>query len=458
MKKLLLALVAVIVLAAVAAVGAPVWFGMQAESLYHERIAQLQKDGLTSVSYERGLFSSTAQTQFQPPGLPVAITGKHHITHGPIDWSRGADAVFSPVLALVDSELTAKMEAPGAADLPLGTLPIRLHTVVDPSGGGQTTLQTPAGKKGVIEWKAVTGELSFDGEGKALKANLRAPEISVGAVVGKAVVSGVSVDVDLQTSPSGNLLGDANIAVANIAAEPVFRMEGFSLRTRTGESAGNLNASVRYRVNTLRVGPEQVGPALLEFEVRKLDAKSVAKLDQTLKDLQQRQMPEEQRAMIMTGHLLDIVGDLAAKAPELELTKLSVAMPAGEITGRGKLVLDGSNMNVKENPMLLVNALSAEGEIRIPAAVLQAFARMQVEKEIMGLKASGKLSADEQAKLTPQKVAAISSAVVPQRANAMAQKMRLVQKDADYVLVATLKRGQVRVNGLPLERPLPLPK
>lgn len=458
MKNILLVLVALIVLLAAAAGGAPVWFGIQAESLYNERMAELQKEGITSVSYERGLFSSTAETKFQPPGFPVAVTGKHQITHGPIDWSRGVDALFAPVLALVDSELTASVAMPGKPALPLGLPPVTLHTTIDMEGNGQAALESPAGKKGAVDWKAVSGEIGFSADGKSLTANIRIPEIGVAAPLGKAVISGVTIDANLQEAPSGNSVGDANIAIAKAALEPVFRMEGFSLRTSSREAAGNLNASARYRLNAVHVGPEQFGPAQLELEVRKLDAKTMAKLDKTLKELQQRQIPEEQRAMIMTGHLLDLVGDLAAKAPELELTKLSVKVPAGEIAGRGKVVVDGSNMNVKQNPMLLVNALSAEGEIRVPAAVLEMFARKQVEKEIMGLKASGKLSADEQAKLTPQKVSAISSQVAPQRIGAMAQKMNLVLKDKDYVLAATLKRGQLLVNGQPFERSLPLPK
>src|SRR3970282_2595932 len=94
---------------------------------------------------------------------------------------------------------------------------------------------------------------------------------------------------------------------------------------------------------------------------------------------------------------------------KIEITKLSFKAADGEVTGKAKLVLDGSQLDVSGNPMLMLKALSGEGEISLPDSIVRLLAEPDVKRDLEVLKTSGKLSEKEIAKLTPKRIAAITT-------------------------------------------------
>ena len=124
------------------------------------------------------------------------------------------------------------------------------------------------------------------------------------------------------------------------------------------------------------------------------------------------------------------------------------------MTGKAKFVLDGSQLDVAGNPMLMLKALSGEGEVKLPDSLIAMLAGSDVRRDLDNLKASGKLTEAEIAKLTPKRVAMITQQAIkelPQYKDSVVSRLKLVPDGPNYKIVASLKSGQLLVNDQPLQ-------
>lgn len=450
MKKLLGGLLIALLVAGVIA-AAPYWFGIQTEKVYQRRMQDLAKRGVgvTHGPYERGWLSASAQTTLEFPGVPFTFAIKHHIHHGPLPAERFArgDYTLTPELALIQSQVTL-----GIADLGLQLPAMQAETFIHIDGSGRSGWQFAAAKhalpNGALEWKGGNGELTFDAHWKRVQVNARFPEFSLKTAPNAVVLSRLGIEADLQEGASGRFFGTHTFNIDKFMSGDT-SAEGMRFQARTRESGNQTNIALQYEVKGLTSGADSYGPGVLNIEIRKLNTAALAKMEDTLNQLQQKKMPEAQAYMMVMGKMFEAFAELAKGAPELEITRLSLKLKQGEISGKAKLVLDGANANFQENPMVLINALSGEAQVSVPAAVIETVAQRQVEQEIAALKASGKLTPEEQAKLSPEKIAQIASQLAPPRAQKLAAELRLVANGANFEATAVLKRGRLLVNNEP---------
>jgi uncharacterized protein YdgA (DUF945 family) len=148
--------------------------------------------------------------------------------------------------------------------------------------------------------------------------------------------------------------------------------------------------------------------------------------------------------------MVALVANLAKRAPEVDINKLSFKFNDGEITGSGKLILDSGDANIAENPELLLMSLRGEGEVVVPQAALQALTALDLSRQVESFKSQGKFSEDELKKLTPQKVSEISALAAPKYMQRYANNMKLVPDGDNYKMSLSLSRGQFLLNGQPL--------
>ncbi len=456
MRRASLFLFVLLIAAAGVFAGLPYWFGMQAETAYSEVMQRLTKakTGEVTVSqseYIRGWFSSTADMTLISASLPISITISSKIHHGP--FPRIEELEFEPMMALV----TSHIGIPLLKDLP----PINAQTSIAFDGASRTQLTLAAHKTpwGDMEWKAVSGEITVSADRQKSKSNLQVPEISITSPLGgKQVLTKLSISVDEQEHASGTSLVDSTLNIDKIGAlgeKPL--LEGLRVTLKNDIGSGNLltihfNADVR----AIRDGDASHGPGQLALQLRKLDLAALNTYQTQMRDLKKQKNPQ-QTAMASMGKLMELLANLAKKAPELELTKFSFKTGGGEIGGRAKFVLDGSNPNLVENPMLLVSALQGDAEFKVPAGMV----KMRAEKAIRGqldvYKLEGKLSAAEAGKLTTERVAAIVEQALPQEIKKTAEAMQLVSAGSDYKFTLAFKQGQLTINDKPFDKPLRLP-
>jgi hypothetical protein len=175
-----------------------------------------------------------------------------------------------------------------------------------------------------------------------------------------------------------------------------------------------------------------------------------------MRDLKKQKNPE-QAGMASMGKLMELIASLSKKTPELELTKFSFKTGGGEIVGMARFVLDGTNLNLTENPMLFVAALQGDAELKVPAAAVKQRAEKAIRGQLELYKQTGMLKPDEAARLTPQRIAAIVAQALPAETKKTAESLQLVADGEDYKFTLALKQGQLTINDKPVDTPrLPL--
>jgi uncharacterized protein YdgA (DUF945 family) len=459
-KKLILVVGIVAVVLAAAAAALPYWFGMQAESAYEAMLADMTKTGdvaITSNNFQRGWLESTADTTFGLAGTPVTVTVLHRISHGPLPLDD--DFQPTPVLARVKSQISIGL--PGST---LKLPPITGKTTVYLAGNSHTSLQMPVAKSTTsegsgIEWKGFSGDFDTSADFKSTKGELNAPLLAITSNTGSFNLSRIKIGMDQQKSPSGFDVGTVNVGVDRIAVDGApgkTTIDGLKVSSVVQETGGNLNSTVSFQFREALSGGSKQGPGQINIQIRKLDVATLVKFRKELGDLKKQKIPPEQANMMVLGKTLDLLGQLAKKSPELEITKLSFKTADGEVTGKAKFVLDGSQLDVSGNPMLMLKALSGEGEITLPESVVRLLATSDVKRDIDALKASGKLSEAEIAKLTPQRIAMITGQALkelPQYKDSVVSRLRLIPDGPNFKIAGALKNGQLMVNDQPLQLP-----
>jgi len=454
-------LVVVVAVVAAAAAGLPFWFGMQAESAYEAMIASTSQGGdlaVTQSKFERGWLESTADTTYAVTGTPVTLSVLHRISHGPLPLDD--DFQFQPVLARVKSQVSLALPA-GMPKLP----PISGKTTVYLAGNSQTVLDMPAVKTssadgGTIDWKGVTGSFETSADFKSTKGNLAAPQLSVTGADGKGLsLNKLRLTVDLQRGASGFDIGTVGVALDKLsidAAAGRTAIDGLNVTSTTKEAGGNLESGVSFQFKEVATGDSRQGPGQINVQIRKLDIPTLTKFRTELQALRKQKIPPEQANMMVLGKTLELLGNLAKKSPELEITKLSFKTPDGEVSGKARFVLDGSQLDVSGNPMLMLRALSGDGELSLPEALVRLLARDDVVRDIEALKQSGKLKKHEIAKLTPKRIEMITQEALkqlPQYRDSVVTRLKLVPDGSNYKIVGVLKNGQIMVNNEPIALP-----
>jgi uncharacterized protein YdgA (DUF945 family) len=459
-RATVLAIAAMLLLIALAL---PFWFGLETEKTYAVVLDQMsRRSGLqfTGKNYQRGWLSSTAETVMRHPQAGFEIVAHHRISHGPLPLDR----VMQGVWRLAQGHITSQIElgAHGKDNAP-ALPPLTASTTFHFNGAGSVHAEMPpfrkSGKQGQrLDWRGMSADLNFDREWKKirLEASLPALTLATPGKPGELAVSGIALHSDMREGTAGYFFGDAALKIGRLEfggdAERV-SLQGLEVSTSAQPAGENVNLVIRYQLDEGRAGNERFGPGQLVMELRHLDAAALVKFRNELDGLYRGNLPPPQAALMLAGKAMELIGALAAKAPELEITRLSIKTGAGEINGHAKFVLDGRQADLARNPMLMLASLAGDVELALPAPLVKQLLAPQIRRDIEVYRESGALSAAEMARLDPQKLAQIVERAYPRYLSRHEFTRHLVEDNGRYKLVLTLRRGQMLVNGKPWQLP-----
>lgn len=446
----------ILILAAIGA--APYWFGLKAEETYKALVRELGDDSQVTVinsRYTPGWLSSSAETVVMVAGLPIPIASTHRISHGPFPLSQLTAGKFQlmPVQAAVDSTIVVKTKT--QTTLP----PIEATTVIELDGTGKSRFTVPAfkgqpGKGVVLEAKGIAGAVKFRANASRVSGFFSAPRIHIAGEDGDLLIKNADVTFDVYDGLSGLSLGDftfdlerIDLSSKNTAAEPI-TIQGIGFSTSTKERGGAVNLTLQIKVKQFKIGDATNGPGRLEVRVRNLDAQTLKKFQQQARAMQRQQpaMSPEATGMMAMGGLMAVIAELGERNPELEITKLSFNMADGELLGSGKVVLDGSNKEALGNPMTMLTALNAQGQLTLPESMVRTILEVQVRKELSELRAQGKIP-----ELSAGQTKTITETAVNGRIGNWAAENHFVKDGSKYLIHATYKDGVLALNGLPVD-------
>lgn len=447
------------------ALALPFWFGLQAEKSYLALLAQLSRRGgwqFTGTHYERGWFSSTAETVIRHSRIPIELSARHRISHGPfpVDRILAGDWQFAPVQARIASQIVLNAPAGQTApDFP----PLNAETTFLLNGDGVLHADiAPLRKTGaqgqVIDWRGFSGDVRFDREWKKIRFEARLPALILGAPAqaGGLSLSRLSWRSDLREGGAGYFFGDGALNIEQMqfgGADRPLGVNGLEISGSARPAGENVDLMLRYRVEEIRAADERFGPGELAIEARHLDAAALAKFKNDLEAVYRGNPPPAQATMLMAGKAMELLAALSRQAPELEITKLSFKTGRGEIAGKAKFVLDGRKNGAAQNPLQLLMALSGRGELSIPAPVLKQMLAPAIRRDIEAYRRRGALTPQDMERLTPQVMDEIVDRAFPQYLSRNGFARYFVGDGDLYKLTVSIRRGQLLVNGTPWHAP-----
>ena len=453
-----------IALVALAAAGLPYWFGMEAEKTYGAMLEQLSSSSglqFTGKNYARGWLSSTAETVVRHPQIPVEFTAQHRISHGPLPLDRmlEGDWRLTPVQARIASQITL---AAVGKQTPLNLPPLSTETTFRLNGGGtvhveMSPIKTTGAKGETIDWRGMSADMTFDRAWRKIRFDALMPSLTVTTLdQGEMTLSKLSLHSDTQEGIAGYSFGDASLNVGQLEfgnAAGRVGLKGFALSSTARPAGDNVNLVIRYTLDEAQVAEERFGPGQLVIEARNLDAAALVKFKNEIDALTRGNLPPAQAGMIVAGKAMELIAVLSKKAPEVEITQLSFKTREGEISGKGKFVLDGRKRDIARNPMQMLTAFVGDLELAIPAAVLKRLLTPQIRRDIAAYRQSGALTADDVAHLGPEAMAEIVDRVFPQYLARNDFTRLLVEESGVYKLRLSIREGQLLINGKPWHVP-----
>ena len=466
MKKYVLAAATTIILLPVLLVLAlPFWFGREAEKTYHDMLDQLSgRSGIlfTAKHYERGWLSSSAETTLRHPQIPLEFKARHRISHGPLPLDRflEGDWRLTPVQARITSQISlAAPEKQNTSSWP----PLSAETAVRLNGDGTLHAEMPpietTGDKGeIIDWRGISADITFDQAWRKIRLDAHLPALSVTASgqQGDVTLSKVTMHSDTQEGIAGYFFGEVSLRVGKLEIGQTsgrVGVKGLTLSASTQPADDNINMVLRYSLDEANVAEERFGPGIMVFEARRLDVASLVKFKKEVAAIDREGTLAPRMALTVAGKTVALLAELAKKAPEFEITRLSFKTREGEISGKAKFVLDGRKRNLTDSPVKLLTTLRGNLEILIPEPLLKRLIAAAIRRDIEAYRQSGALTAREMARLDADTMAEIVDQAFPQYLARHELTRLLVEEGGRYKLDLSIARGQVMINGKPWHAP-----
>ncbi len=395
MKKTLTALLFVCLALALAYGGASYWVGGEARKQHDLLIARINHANyldVSSKSYERGLFSSTASTTVTvtprsgEDSFNFTITSSIH--HGPFVFleSPYLKGSLQPVLAVIQTRLVPG-DCSDSLKKVLQEIPelesSEILTVIYYDGSGesyfdvpsfQKTLSTDKGGEVSVEWGGFTAKSKFDASLGEVSVSYSAPSLKMTEKSQSLLAKDIQCDFNSHPGMKGISVGSMAFSIGSIdvveEGGPPFDLSSFGMQAESGVSGQTINGTLRLNFDRLSAAGLGVGPFALEFEARKLDADVLSRFERLAPkfrkgDTGQAEGVKEAMHVLVT----EILGDLLTKSPEFEIKQLKIRTDKGDLSGKASLVFAGQGENLAGNILALLSSIDASADFKVSEAL-----------------------------------------------------------------------------------------
>ena len=460
--------VAGLVVVAALGLGLPYAIGMKIESDFRAAVAAAPDHypyPLSLLRYERGLFSSVAETQqvldlgpdtdditidddgkpVMPPNRSLPLTLHHEISHGPrLDGLRLARFVNTVKL---DGDLhEAVSRVFGTAE------PVILSVDIGLGGGVSGTLVSPAvdttlpadgdDKGSHLQWSGLSS--SFSMSGNHLIGSLEAPGMKIDD---NAFVMGpVAMKTDLTVVADSVWIGSFGSTFASFSVNgPAGEMSMTDMRvdSDTTDTAGKLKSGASFAIKDMRFNDVSVSDTKLRLVLDQIGTQAMSDLSRAVNRYTVEQggktaAPEDLQRMLAA--IKPSLAAIAADQPIFAIEELSFTAPQGKVQASGKVQYVGDG-NVED--FAFGTDVAADAKLAAPIALIDLMLTMQAAKAVVPGPDG------EPVQLSPEQIAASAQA---SRDGAVAQGMLVVDGDRASTAVE-FKAGALTVNGKALGAP-----
>lgn len=487
-KPILIAILLVFILAGVG----PVGFGFWAESQMNrmmEKMLNSETLDFTIIKQERGWLSSTydiavelsgeamdayrgyqmqSSQQANPQGntgddtQPFNIIIRNVIHHGPFPYGGLVKGGFSfiPVIANIDTKvigISGSKDKGESFELPI---PYSILSLVSLTG---TTISVvniepwsgiPEGREAQINWQGLYAEFEYGAVSDSFKGTINVPYFSISKPDENVLVSGILIDVDVRESIQAPGVGNMRLRLGEVKLNNLqnpgrnFSMKDFDFTVSSDVSDGSISSTMELNVESILAGEKHFGPGYYQLKLSNLDAESLGKIQQQVKELKRQGVPQEQMGIMMIANMFSVLPDLLARGPKFEITNMSLESDYGRMEGKGQVYFDTNNKAAMINPMLLKDAIIAELEFSIPEELLVLMVASKIENE----------APETEPVHNKEKIESTAREQVKKQMDMLVEQNILVRSGKNYNISASFMNGRITVNGSEFNLPLiPIP-
>jgi len=436
MKKLVLSLLVIFLLAVATIAGASYWFGLQAEKIYTnglQRFASRQQLTLTSHRYQRSWFNATSSAVLSDPKTKATLKIDSLLQHGPLPMRSTFESLrtdpmtIRPVQAVVYSRLLLNTKS-----TPSYTVSGTAVTRVKLNADANTTLQFDQGtiqsaKGGTIRWQQASANLSYLQQQQQLDGRLDSPMLTFsgrGKTVILDTVRGrfrLNLE-DLRSPQNIRMTADVVRIQSSQSASTNFQQFFIELQHPVNPDNPSLNLQAGFTAATWK--QRQFGPGQFSFSAKALEP-----------------LFANTTSMPALPALLEA---FKARPPRIQ-AQLQMTGDDGTLEGQLDLQLDPENIT-GPGPLALFAALKADASMTLPRSLLEAMMAEKLRAEILQLQQQGKIS-----DLSTLQQQQILDQALPGRINALLSAKTFVQlADGRFSSHLQLLHSKLQLNDLPL--------
>ncbi len=378
MKKILvysLLLLGILILAVV-----PYWTGVEAEkqfSSFSTLFAPLGKLTLVDENYQRGWLKSQAHTTFETQNAIDSeksyFTFEHEIQHG-----------FLPIKpAEIHSELklAPQWQAQVNKILDYQAL-LKIHTTLDSNEGKSLIVMPPAKFKHqqsyALEWQGLTGEVNFQQnllqqKLTGLNMDINMPDLQLTTSHARIGIHQTNFQVNIPYQSSGTLIGKIKLNFERLLLHmhtlPIqLNQLQFILQNRIEND--KLTLIFDNQLQQLQIGQDHLGPHQLVIELRNLHMPILNTIQTALVESITQGISYDELQFFVAGIFMQYGLQLMQYQPEIAITNLLINTPDGEIKATLQAKLLKVDSRVLLNPILLINHIAAQLELKMPKETL----------------------------------------------------------------------------------------
>jgi uncharacterized protein YdgA (DUF945 family) len=338
----------------------------------------------------------------------LGIRMQQTIEHGyyPLmEWLTGGLGGM-PIVGRVETHLELDKETQSELAAVMGRLPpVSISTLIRASGIAESSVIVPArslehqvaGDEGgawVGRWGGLRGDLVYATDFDHFAANFRSAGFEFRSADSSFAVRDLEWTAGMARDESGLLVGDMKSSVGSLRLSS--REEGatglevdrWTMTQSNAVEAGSFGTALGVRVQAIRLGERAFGPGEVEFQLRNLDARSLARLQsQRVGGLASPSSQDVTQAAVDEG-AMDLLSGLVSRSPQLEIRSLRLATPSGDLEAKLRIDLDGSQPDFLQNFYTLLLVLRVRGEFECPAEILEALYQER-EEDFLELRREG---------------------------------------------------------------------
>lgn len=472
-----------IIIIAIIILGLPFAAGFITQHKFMKFVTEVSKApniNLVVKNYHRGWFQSTADVEITFSSYKLT---KHHlapfvftlheiIQHGPLLMTHHK-AKFGYALAHSQLELSDKLKANLTDIIPVGqALPKIYSEIFFPfMGGADVVTSLPSFileklKQGKFSWKGavmhanfnrfydkVTGDLIINGFlFTTPSVNVQQDGINISYRMNQ--VEGLWVGRTDLDFPKIQVLNDGKLA---------FLLAGLKGYSESDLTANLVKILMQLNIDKWQNDDQIYGPGNLAFTFSKLNAIALMKMKQQLDALNDPNINDEQRQLIVMA-AIPLLPSLLDRGARFDLNNFVLQTPTGKLSANGYIAVTPAPAGTKGSPQGVLNILQSlygEATLEAPKQLVEQWLtrsevsqleQNQIVQELVAKQAvkSGttqSTAATPSKKLTTQEIQTLATTEAQKQLTQWIKNGYLIEDGSLYKLKATLENKELKING-----------